>query len=103
VKRWHWAIWEPLTRSLGNYAKAIEYSQQHLAIAREIKDRQQESLALNNLGGAYLSLGNYAKAIEYSQQHLAIAREIKDRQQESLALSNLGVAYLVSGRPYQSH
>ncbi|MEG3918622.1 tetratricopeptide repeat protein, partial [Microcoleus sp. T3_A4] len=26
--------------SLGDYAKAIEYAQQHLAIAREIKHRQ---------------------------------------------------------------
>jgi tetratricopeptide (TPR) repeat protein len=55
-------------QSLGNYGKAIEYSQQWLAIARSIKDRQGEGRALGNLGGAYLDLGNYAKAIEYSQQ-----------------------------------
>jgi tetratricopeptide (TPR) repeat protein len=48
---------------LGNSAKAIEYTQQSLAIAREIKDRQQEGEALGNLGGAYLSLGNSAKAL----------------------------------------
>ncbi|MHC5918259.1 MAG: tetratricopeptide repeat protein, partial [Nostoc sp.] len=65
---------------LGNYAKAIEYEQQHLEIAREIKDCQSEGAALGNLGNAYLDLGNYAKAIEYEQQWLAIAREIKDRQ-----------------------
>ena len=80
-------------RSLGNYAKAIEYIKQSLAIAREIKDREGEGAALGNLGAAYDSLGNYAKAIEYAQQHLAIAREIKDRQTESGALGNLGSAY----------
>ncbi|WP_445251973.1 tetratricopeptide repeat protein, partial [Microcoleus sp. B3-D7] len=58
----------------------MEYQQQHLAIAREIKDRQSEGKALGNLGLAYHNLGDYAKAIEYTQQWLAIAREIKDRQ-----------------------
>ena len=61
----HWSIWEIAYHSLGNYAKAIEYSQQSLAIAREIKDREGEGNALGNLGIAYESLGNYAKAIEY--------------------------------------
>ncbi|WP_375492916.1 CHAT domain-containing protein [uncultured Nostoc sp.] len=68
---------------------AIEYQQQWLAIAREIKDRQSEGGALGNLGLAYKNLGNYAKAIEYEQQLLAIAREIKDRQSEAIALSNI--------------
>jgi tetratricopeptide (TPR) repeat protein len=68
-----------------------------LAIAREIKDRQNEGEALGNLGLAYLSLGDYAKAIEYQQQWLAIAREVKDRQSEGKALGNLGGAYLQLG------
>ncbi|PSB06737.1 Fis family transcriptional regulator, partial [filamentous cyanobacterium Phorm 46] len=83
--------------NLGDYAKAIEYSQQWLAIAREIKNRFGEGAALNNLGSAYGYLGNSAKAIEYSQQNLAIAREIKDRQSEGVALGNLGSAYSYLG------
>ena len=83
--------------SVGDYAKAIEYSQQSLAIAREIKDRRKEGLALGYLGVAYHSLGDYAKAIEYAQQHLAIAREIKDRLGEGAALANLGNAYCFLG------
>jgi CHAT domain-containing protein/Flp pilus assembly protein TadD len=84
-------------RSLGDYAKAIEYAQQSLAIARSIKDRQSEGAALGNLGLAYLSLGDYAKAIEYQQQLLTIARSIKDRQSEGKALGNLGNAYYFLG------
>jgi CHAT domain-containing protein len=84
-------------RSLGNYAKAIEYAQQHLAITREIKNRLGEGTALGNLGIAYSSLGNYAKAIEYAQQSLAIAREIKDRLGEGTALNHLGAAYIYLG------
>jgi tetratricopeptide (TPR) repeat protein/CHAT domain-containing protein len=88
--------------NLGNYAKAIEYGQQQLAIAREIKDRDGEGTALGNLGVAYRSLGNYAKAIEYIQQSLAIAREIKDRDGEGIALGNLGSAYRSLGNYAQA-
>ncbi|MEP0873905.1 tetratricopeptide repeat protein [Trichocoleus desertorum AS-A10] len=47
---------------LGNNVQAIKYAQQYLAIAREIKDREREGLALNNLGGAFLKAGNLAEA-----------------------------------------
>ncbi|MFE1745134.1 CHAT domain-containing protein, partial [Coleofasciculus sp. H7-2] len=79
--------------SLGDYAKAIEYHQQSLVIAREIKNRSGEGQSLGNLGNAYDSLGDYAKAIEYHQQSLVIAREIKNRSGEGAALGNLGNAY----------
>jgi CHAT domain-containing protein len=87
---------------LGNSAKAIEYSQQSLAIAREIKNREGEAHALGNLGVAYGSLGNSAKAIEYTQQSLAIARSIKHRQSEGWALNNLGAALLNAGNPTEA-
>jgi CHAT domain-containing protein len=94
----HWAIWELLTTIWATRAKAIEYSQQQLAIAREIKDRNREGVALGNLGLAYLDLGNSAKAIEYAQQSLAIAREIKDRQGEGVHWAIWEIAYLLSGQ-----
>ena len=84
-------------RFLGNYTKAIEYSQQQLTIARSIQDREGERIALGNLGLAYRFLGNSAKAIEYSQKYLAIARSIQDRRGEGIALGNLGFTYLYLG------
>ena len=89
--------------SLSDYAKAIEYLQQSLAISREIKYRLGEDNALHNLGIAYRYLGNYAKAIEYAQQSLAIAREIKDRKGEGTTLNNLGSCLPLSGQLCQSH
>ncbi|MEG4059285.1 CHAT domain-containing tetratricopeptide repeat protein, partial [Microcoleus sp. Pol7_B2] len=88
--------------NLGDSAKAIEYLQQYLGLAPEIKNRQGERAALADLGAAYLSLGNYAKAIEYSQQSLAIAREIKNRQGEASALGRLGYAYYYLGNYTQA-
>ncbi|NJS10878.1 MAG: CHAT domain-containing protein, partial [Microcoleus sp. CSU_2_2] len=79
-----------------------EYSQQQLAIAREIKDRQIEGAALVNLGVYYYFLGNYAKAIEYTKLSLAIAREIKNPKEEGSALNNLGAAFLKAGNPTEA-
>ncbi|MEB3209938.1 MAG: tetratricopeptide repeat protein, partial [Leptolyngbyaceae bacterium] len=45
--------------SQGNYAKALDYHQQHLAIAREINDLEMEGSALGNIGSCYHSLSNY--------------------------------------------
>ncbi|MEG3942015.1 CHAT domain-containing protein, partial [Microcoleus sp. w2-18aC4] len=47
---------------LGNSAKAIEYGQQTLAIARSIKDRNGEGRVLNHLGVAFLKAGNPTEA-----------------------------------------
>jgi len=80
-------------RPMGQYAKAIEYYEQALAIARDISDRQGEGNQLGNLGIAYFSMGQYATAIEYYEQALAIARNIGDRQGEGNSLGNLGIAY----------
>nr|WP_277922600.1 CHAT domain-containing tetratricopeptide repeat protein [Coleofasciculus sp. FACHB-1120] len=79
--------------SLGDYAKAIDYQQQSLAIMQEIKDRLGEGASLGNLGMAYYSLGDYAKAIDSHHQSLAIAREIKNRFGEAASLGNLGNVY----------
>ena len=40
---------------VGDFSKALDYQQQHLAIAREVGDRQAECNALGNLGRAYQS------------------------------------------------
>ena len=65
--------------SQGDYAKAIAYHTQDLAIAKEVGDRAGEGMAYGNLGIAYDSQGDYAKAIEYHTQDLAIAKEVGDR------------------------
>jgi CHAT domain-containing protein/Flp pilus assembly protein TadD len=82
---------------LGDYPKAIDYHQQSLKIAREIKDRKGEGGTLSNLGLDYSRLGDYPKAIDYYQQSLKIAIEIKDRKGEGAVLGNLGSAYLLLG------
>lgn len=79
------------------YSKAIEYFQQSLAIAREIKYRRGEAFALSNIANVYLSQEEYAKAIEYFQESFMIFREIKNRRGEGNTLGNIGNAYFFQG------
>ncbi|MCC5618019.1 CHAT domain-containing protein [Nostoc sp. CHAB 5836] len=70
---------------LGDNAKAIDYLQQAIVTAQEIKHRLNEGVALATLGLVYSKLQDDAKAIDYYNQSLVIAREIQNSQLETLA------------------
>jgi tetratricopeptide (TPR) repeat protein len=78
---------------LGDVRRAIEYYEQALTVAREIRDRGNEEVWLGGLGLAYADLGKVRRAIEYYEQALEIDREIGDRRNEGAHLGNLGLAY----------
>jgi CHAT domain-containing protein/tetratricopeptide (TPR) repeat protein len=95
-------IWEGRTLNnigivysgLGQYAQALEYSQQALAIHREVGDRLWEGRVLsNNIGAIYYRLGQYSKALEFSQEALAIFKEVGNRSEEGWSLNNIGNIY----------
>jgi len=62
---------------MGQYAKAIEYFEQALAIAHDIGDRQGEGNVLGNLGIAYRSMGQHTTAIEYYEQAIAVLETLR--------------------------
>jgi tetratricopeptide (TPR) repeat protein len=57
---------------LGDTAKAIEFFEQGLIIACEIKDRKSEANALWSSALVYKQLGNWVKAISLADLALAI-------------------------------
>lgn len=72
---------------------AESYYKEALDIAHELKDRNLESRALNNLAIFEAGVnGDYARAYDYYQQVLDLAHMIGDRNAESFALANLGFA-----------
>ena len=81
----------------GDYATALGYLQQSLAIRRAIGDRAGEGATLNNLSQIYQAQGDYATALEYLQQALAIGRAIGDRAGEGATLNNLSQIYQAQG------
>jgi len=64
-----------------------------LELSREIGDRKNEALALNNLGGVYAHLGDYWRAFEYHQSSLKIRTAIRDRIGEANSLKHLAMTY----------
>jgi tetratricopeptide (TPR) repeat protein len=87
---------------LSEYRKSVKFSEQALAISREIGDRRGEGNHLGNLGLAYSHLGEPRKAIEYYEQALKISREIGDRRGEGKYLGNLGLATDMLGQRDQA-
>jgi tetratricopeptide (TPR) repeat protein len=83
---------------LGDYATALDYLQQSLAIQREIGDKAGEGATLNNLSQIYDARGDYATALDYLQQSLVIQREIVgDKAGEGATLNNLSQIYKARG------
>ena len=65
--------------------------------AGKLGNKEQEGMALGNLGVAHRQLGEARRAIEYYEQCLAIAREAGDQRGEGAALGNLGLGYAALG------
>ena len=77
------------------FVESNENLQADIARARELGDRQAESLTLGHLGGLYCFhwTGPIRRAVDYYQQALAIAREIGDKDLEADHLDGLGTCY----------
>jgi CHAT domain-containing protein len=93
--------------SFYNRSQAIDYLQQSLDIAEELKNEQMQGRLLADLSAAHLALAvsddnqlidseNYFNAISYAQQSLIVAQKCHDIQTEWLALDHLGDAYFLS-------
>ncbi|GAK60599.1 TPR repeat protein [Candidatus Vecturithrix granuli] len=81
----------------GDYATALTYLEQSLAIQRDIGDKAGEGTTLNNLSQIYDARGDYATALTYLEQSLAIQREIGDKAGEGATLNNLSQIFKARG------
>ena len=84
------------------FETALKSWQQALIIYREIKDHEDESKVLGNLGLVYHQRGDYPSAINYFQQSLSIARAIKYYLGQAKALGNLGTVFQDMGEYAQA-
>ncbi|KAI8497259.1 hypothetical protein Bbelb_252080 [Branchiostoma belcheri] len=86
---------------MGEYPKAISYSEQALQMCRVIygqtKAHPAIAVSLNNLGEAWRHLGDYRKAISYHEQSLQMCRVIYGQTKAhpgiAMSLNNLGSAW----------
>jgi tetratricopeptide (TPR) repeat protein len=77
-------------RALGQYARALEFHQQALEIARAAGDTVCEIANFNHLSRTYVAQKDYVAAISASQRALILARQTGDRPGEANALASLG-------------
>jgi len=77
----------------GQSRPAIKTWQQVLTIARQLKERKNEALALHEIGFNYERIGQPQEALKYYKQGLVIYKELRDRSGEATTLSNMGVVY----------
>jgi CHAT domain-containing protein len=80
-------------RMMGNSAKALEYYQQALTVARNFKSSEIEASILNSIGNIYTAQGDSPSALHYYEQAIVILRQLGLRLQESSLLNNLGFLY----------
>ncbi len=80
-------------RIRGREPERISWMRIALQAARDLNDRKNEGVLLNNLGYAHNALGQKDQALDFYQQALAIWREVGDRSGEGTTLNNLGLVY----------
>jgi len=76
--------------------KALKY-------CRKVKDRDNESLTLMNMGNLYGGMGKWGKAIKYLQSSLLITEKIINLKRKSRIIKSIGLAYLLKGKTEEGH
>lgn len=84
------------------YDKAIERFTVSLSIARKIKDREGEALALNRLGNVNQLKTNYLQALDLYKEALEINKSIGSKAEVARTLVNLANVYSVIGQYQRS-
>ena len=81
----------------GQYANAVVQFTECLAISKQLNDRYNQAVLLNNLGTIYHIWKDYPQAQNYYQKSLELCRELGDQDGVALALNNLGELATVQG------
>jgi tetratricopeptide (TPR) repeat protein len=77
-----------------DYAKAMEYFREYLAISEKVGNQQDTGHALGLIGVIYYDQGNYDEAMKYYDRQIEIFERLNDIQRLSWVLGNIGNVYL---------
>jgi CHAT domain-containing protein len=80
-------------QSIKNSRQALAYAQRGLKIAREVKNRWGQAIALETVARSQLVLGEYQTSIAAAEERLTITREYQDWQNEATTLIALAAAH----------
>lgn len=82
----------------GYWTDDLAAKSMQLTAARQMGDRRNEGLCLNNLGYTYQRRGELDQAMHWYEQCLPLWRELEDRQGEGETLNNMAAIYQQQGR-----
>jgi len=87
------------SNNLGKYDKAIEYHNESIKYAKNLKNKElKETLAFNNIGIVYKNQKNYLKAIQCYNKALRYKTYLKNNQKRyALLLDNLAYMKFLKG------
>jgi tetratricopeptide (TPR) repeat protein len=91
-----------LMSGLGDYKAVRRQEQIMLDLARKLKDRAWEAVALGNLGNSYICESRLDKAEAVLSEALSVARDIGLRPSEGYILHQLGIIYELTNRDDQA-
>jgi tetratricopeptide (TPR) repeat protein len=75
-----------------DFFMALNYFEDSLELAQEMKDVRTEVRALNNIGNIYLDLGKYNNALMYLKRGLLRSKLANDEEALGMILNNMGSA-----------
>jgi len=75
-----------------DFFMALNYFEDSLELAQEMKDVRTEVRALNNIGNVYLDLGKYNNALMYLKRGLLRSELANDEEALGMILNNIGNA-----------
>ncbi|HAS40482.1 MAG TPA: hypothetical protein DCS93_08385, partial [Microscillaceae bacterium] len=81
-----------LSSALGSHAKALEYAQQALTLAKKINDLPTLAMAYNNLGNAYIAQEKHDLSINAYQQAVVLWEKLGTIHEGAKSYYLLGVA-----------
>ena len=84
---------------LGRHQEAVDYTEQALALHRELGNQFGAATTLDSLGYAHHCLGHHAEAIDCYQQALAGIGDIGDRRDRAEIIIHLGDAQQAARNP----
>ena len=83
---------------LGDFYSSLQCLHQAIEIARQIKDREEESLIYTNIGIVNYNLGNYDQAIEFYKKSIDLASRLRNGNSLWEAYLELANAYNKKGQ-----
>jgi tetratricopeptide (TPR) repeat protein len=76
---------------MGDYAKALEFHEQGLALKIELGMKASESSSHHNMGLVYFAMGDHARALAAYRRGLAIREELNDPRAIGVSLNSIGL------------